>query len=120
MEATIGQILSKAIVKHRRVNKLSFAKMQSLCGVNSSTLCRIEKGEIRIDADIAARLAIYLKLPIEAVIQNAHGAPISYFPTKPMPDIVSDILAADDTLSPVNRKVLDSVFRAAYSEYAAI
>lgn len=120
MEASVTKILSEAIVSHRRANKLSYAKMQSLCGVERSTIWKIEKGQKKIEADTICRLAMYLNIPIESVIQNAHGAPISYFPTKPMPDIVAEFLDKDETLSPIGRKVLDSVFRAAYSEYAAI
>lgn len=120
MEGTIGKILQDAVLKHRRANKLSYAKMQALCGVNGSTICRIEKGQTtKIDADVICRLAAYLNLPVESVIQNVHGAPVSYFPDKPTPDVVAGFLAQDESLSPISRRVLDGIFRAAYGEYVA-
>jgi transcriptional regulator with XRE-family HTH domain len=65
-----------ALVKgHRESKGLSLRDAEKKCGVSSSTLSRIERGEARPDLDTVQALVDWVGVPLERVVHRRGGVP---------------------------------------------
>ena len=115
--------LGSAIRRRREQHGLSLRDVADETGVSASTLSRIENGTGKPDADNIARLAAWLDMPIERVMQHGHRAandpnPVVYYPHESTPEIVEAHLRADRQLTPQTAKALSELFRVAYAQFS--
>ena len=115
--------LGSAIRRQREQQGLSLRDVADETGVSASTLSRIENGTGKPDADNIARLAAWLDMPIERVMQHGHRPvndpkPVVYYPHESTPEIVEAHLRADRHLTPQTAKALSELFRVAYAQFS--
>jgi transcriptional regulator with XRE-family HTH domain len=114
--------LGVAVRRRREQQGLSLRDVADVTGVSASTLSRIENGTGKPDADNIARLAGWLDMPIERVMNHGHSAtdpkPVVYYPHETTPEIVEAHLRADKHLTPQTAKALSELFRVAYAQFS--
>ena len=114
--------LGIAVRRRREQQGLSLRDVADVTGVSASTLSRIENGTGKPDADNIARLAAWLDMPIERVMNHGRSAtdpkPVVYYPHETTPEIVEAHLRADKHLTPQTAKALSELFRVAYAQFS--
>ena len=115
--------LGHAIKRRREERGLSLRDVAEETSVSASTLSRIENGTGKPDADNIARLAAWLDMPIERVMDSSNrtvkdARPVVYFPRESTPEIVEAHLRADRHLTPETATALSELFRVAYAQFS--
>jgi transcriptional regulator with XRE-family HTH domain len=112
--------LGKYLKRTRISEHLSLRAVARETQVSASTLSRIENGSGVPDADTLARLARWLNIPLERIVetrgQDPHE-PVVYYPHESTPDIVEAHLRADKNLNPETANALSELFRVAYKQF---
>ncbi len=108
-------------LKRKRINDhLSLRGVAKETQVSASTLSRIENGSGVPDAETLARLARWLDIPLERIVetrgQDPHE-PVVYYAHESTPDIVEAHLRADRNLNPETANALAELFRVAYKQF---
>lgn len=109
--------LGQHLRRKREVERLSLRNVARLTEVSAATLSRIENGTGVPDTQTLSRVARWLNVPLERVV-NVHsqsGEPVVYYPNEPIPDILEAHLRADRTLSAESARALAELFRVAYT-----
>lgn len=113
--------LGKHLKRKRRQEALSLRAVAKQTQVSASTLSRIENGSGVPDAETLARLARWLEIPLERVVEvRGHDLtdPVVYYPQESTPDIVEAHLRADRNLTPETAQALSELFRVAYRQFS--
>ncbi|MCS6874017.1 MAG: helix-turn-helix domain-containing protein [Pyrinomonadaceae bacterium] len=113
--------LGKRVKEQRERQGLSLRDLASQIGISASTLSRIEKGTGKPDADNIAKLASWLNIPVDRVMQKASSNDeglVVYYLQEPVPEIVEAHLRADKNLTPEAAKALSELFRVAYQQFS--
>lgn len=112
--------LGKYLKRTRISGHLSLRAVAKETQVSASTLSRIENGSGVPDAETLARLARWLDIPLERIVetrgQDPHE-PVVYYPHESTPDIVEAHLRADRNLNPETANALSELFRVAYKQF---
>ena len=109
--------LGQHLRRKREVERLSLRNVARLTEVSAATLSRIENGTGVPDTQTLSKVARWLNVPLERVV-NVHsqsGEPVVYYPNEPIPDILEAHLRADRTLSAESARALAELFRVAYT-----
>jgi transcriptional regulator with XRE-family HTH domain len=118
LEPTINvSELGQHLKRRREVDHLSLRDVTRLTEVSAATLSRIENGAGVPDTQTLTKIARWLNVPLERVI-NSHsqaGEPVVYYPNEPIPDILEAHLRADPTLTAESARALAELFRVAYT-----
>jgi len=112
--------LGKHLKRKRVTDHLSLRAVARETQVSASTLSRIENGSGVPDAETLARLARWLEIPLERIVEtHSHDPhePVVYYPHESTPDIVEAHLRADRNLTPETAHALAEVFRVAYKQF---
>lgn len=108
-------------LKRKRFNEhLSLRAVAKQTQVSASTLSRIENGSGVPDAETLARLARWLEIPLERIVETRGrdlSEPVVYYPQESTPDIVEAHLRADRNLTPETARALSELFRVAYKQF---
>jgi len=109
--------LGQHLKRKRELERLSLRDVARLTEVSAATLSRIENGAGVPDTQTLTRIARWLNVPLERVINtNAqNGEPVVYYPSEPIPDILEAHLRADPNLSAESARALAELFRVAYA-----
>src|SRR6187455_2849642 len=113
--------LGSAVRRRREQQNLSLRDVADQTGVSASTLSRIENGTGKPDADNIARLASWLDMPIDRVMNKQTAKkvePVIYYPHEATPEIIEAHLRADKNLTPETAKALAELFRVAYKQFS--
>ncbi len=113
--------LSASIQRKRTAEGLSLRQVARQVGLGASTLWRLERGRGVPDSATLARLAEWLSVPLERLVDVARPTKrkaIVYYEDENTPDIVEAHLRADRRLSPETAKALVELFRVAYNQFA--
>ena len=112
--------LGKYLKRTRLNDHLSLRAVAKETQVSASTLSRIENGSGVPDAETLARLARWLGIPLERIVetrgQDPHE-PVVYYPHESTPDIVEAHLRADRNLNSETANALSELFRVAYKQF---
>ena len=117
--ASIGRI--GALIKaKRRERDLGLRAAAAECGVSPSTLSRLERGlsSSLPDADTLTRLAVWLKMPVAALLGGPSPAGAADGPSLTTPEVVEAHLRADKRLAPETAHALARAFRLLYDQLA--
>lgn len=112
--------LGKYLKRTRIAEHLSLRAVAKATQVSASTLSRIENGSGVPDADTLARLARWLNIPLERIVETRGEdphEPVVYYPQESTPDIVEAHLRADKNLNPETANALAELFRVAYKQF---
>jgi transcriptional regulator with XRE-family HTH domain len=105
-----------ALVKgYRTSQKLTLRGAEEKCGVSSSTLSRLERGEARPDLDTVQLLVDWIGVPLERVVQRG-GEPVARLSKKRL-DPISTVevqFRADPNLRPEAAEALIRIVKQAY------
>ena len=108
-------------LKRKRYNAhLSLRAVAKQTQVSASTLSRIENGSGVPDAETLARLARWLEIPLERIVETRSrelSEAVVYYPQESTPDIVEAHLRADRNLTPDTARALSELFRVAYKQF---
>jgi len=109
--------LGQHLKRKRELDRLSLRDVTKLTEVSAATLSRIENGAGIPDTQTLTRIARWLNVPLERIInpQQQNGEPVVYYPSEPIPDILEAHLRADPNLSAESARALAELFRVAYS-----
>ncbi len=113
--------LGKILKRRREELGLSLRDLSIETGISASTLSRIENGVGKPDADNIARLADWLKMPLDRILRKSKKdnlEAVIYYPSESTPEIVEAHLRADKNLSPETAKALAELFRVAYEQFS--
>lgn len=108
------------VKRKREGERLSLRAVARQTQVSASTLSRIENSTGTPDAETLARLAQWLKLPLDRIIglQAAVENSVAQLLQGSTPDLVEAHLRADTNLTPDNAVALSELFRLAYKQYS--
>lgn len=112
--------LGKYLKRTRLNDHLSLRAVARETQVSASTLSRIENGSGVPDAETLARLARWLDIPLERIVETRGQDPLEavvYYPHESTPDIVEAHLRADRNLNPETANALAELFRVAYKQF---
>lgn len=112
------RILAKAIADHLAAHGGSYHDIAAGSGISPSSVCRIMNLEGAPDMDTIIGLCGFLKLSVGRVLNT--GDAIVYYPQQPLPEIVRELLAADENLLPGGAEILSAVFQSAYQQSIAL
>jgi transcriptional regulator with XRE-family HTH domain len=113
--------LGKHLRRKRHQERLSLRAVARQTQVSASTLSRIENGSGVPDAETLARLARWLEIPLERIVETRGrdlSDPVVYYPQESTPDIVEAHLRADRNLTPETARALSELFRVAYKQFS--
>jgi len=114
--------LGEHLKRKRLSGKLSLRDVAKQTDVSAATLSRIENGHGVPDATTLARLARWLRIPLDRVVSDgsarAKQRTVIYNPSESTPDIVEAHLRADRKLTPETAKALAELFRVAYDQFS--
>ncbi len=113
--------LGKYLKRTRISDHLSLRAVAKETQVSASTLSRIENGSGVPDAETLARLARWLDIPLERIVETRGQGPhepVVYYPHESTPDIVEAHLRADRNLNPETANALSELFRVAYKQFS--
>lgn len=109
-------------LKRKRINDhLSLRAVAKETQVSASTMSRIENGSGVPDAETLARLARWLDIPLERIVETRGQDPqerVVYYLHESTPDIVEAHLRADKNLTPETANALSELFRVAYKQFS--
>lgn len=108
------------VKRKREGERLSLRAVAKQTQVSASTLSRIENSTGTPDAETLARLAQWLKLPLDRIIglQAAMENSVAQLLQGSTPDLVEAHLRADTNLTPENAVALSELFRLAYKQFS--
>ena len=113
----LGKYLRRTRVHEKHLSLRAVARETQ---VSASTLSRIENGSGVPDAETLARLARWLNIPLERIVETRGQdpqEPVVYYPHESTPDIVEAHLRADKNLNPETANALAELFRVAYKQF---
>jgi transcriptional regulator with XRE-family HTH domain len=111
--------LGQYLRRKRELARLSLRDVAKQTQVSAATLSRIENGTGVPDTPTLARIARWLNVPLERIVNGNQqaGEPVVYYPNESIPDILEAHLRADPNLTSDSARALAELFRVAYSAY---
>jgi transcriptional regulator with XRE-family HTH domain len=111
--------LGAHLKRKRELAHLSLRNVARETQISASTLSRIENGTGIPDTPTLARIARWLNIPLERIVNGSSqdGAAVVYYPQESIPDILEAHLRADPNLTPESAHALAELFRVAYAAY---
>ena len=111
--------LGQYLKRKRELARLSLRDVAKQTQVSAATLSRIENGTGVPDTPTLTRIARWLNVPLERIVNANHqsGEPVVYYPNESIPDILEAHLRADPNPTTESARALSELFRVAYSAY---
>ena len=105
--------------RKRELAHLSLRNVARETQISASTLSRIENGTGVPDTPTLARLARWLNIPLERIVNGSSptASVVVYYPQESIPDILEAHLRADPNLTPDSAVAVAELFRVAYAAY---
>jgi transcriptional regulator with XRE-family HTH domain len=110
---TVKNRISLAIKAKKREDELGVRSAAKECGVDASTLSRLENGAYSTlpDATTLEKLAEWLNSSVDALLGGEGKDPLE---NSTLPEVVEVHLRADKNLSPKTAKALSDMFKQLY------